>query len=85
MKNGVVKAPDANVAAQETVFGWVLSGQAGVGNKHGVSMLNISTIPEHIMSRFWDLESIGIKDSDSSSDCVVEKFNENIDFFFYCS
>ena len=79
MKDGVVRDPNSSVVAQKTVFGWVLSGCSGGGDNHGVSMLNVSTIPEHILSRFWDLESIGIQD-ESDSSCFVENFSEDIVF-----
>ena len=57
MKDGLVRHKGSNVSAQESVFGWVLSGSHGQGKR-----LNISSRPDNIVSRFWDLESIGVSE-----------------------
>ena len=41
-------------------FGWVLSGHGDQETTCSVSTLNISSIPENGLSRFKDLESIGV-------------------------
>ena len=55
MKDGVGRDPNCNVVAQETAFDWVLSSCSGEGDNHGVFMLNVSSMPEHILCRLWDL------------------------------
>ena len=59
-----------------SVFDWVLSGTFGRG-VHGVAMFNITSMPESVMSRFWDLESIGVVER-SDRDPLVQRFNEGI-------
>ena len=48
----------SGIVAQESLFGWVLSGESSVGNSYaGVSLLTMSTVPDHVVKSFWDLES----------------------------
>jgi hypothetical protein len=78
MMNDIVRGTNATVIAQQSVFGWVLSGAlGGECSNSGTTLLNISTIPKQILSRFWDLEAIGVSDKE---DCPLEKFQSNITF-----
>ncbi len=79
MKDGLVRHKGSNVSAQESVFGWVLSGSHGQGTSSGVAMLNISSIPDDIVSRFWDLESIGVSER-SDPDSLVERFCAGVEY-----
>ena len=55
LMSGEVLRGDKGIIAQRSVFGWVLSGSCGNPSTGGVAMLNISNIPENIISKFWDL------------------------------
>lgn len=69
----------AGIVAQESLFGWVLSGSSeGSGANSGVSMLNLCTVPDHVVKSFWDLESIGVKDD--SVNPVFQKFCDEVEF-----
>ena len=65
--------------AQESAFGWVLQGSRGNGENSGVTLLNLCTIPEDIVKRFWDLETIGVFDKDDV-DPVYADFERNLEF-----
>ena len=75
--SGEVVRGDKGIIAQRSVFGWVLSGSCGNPSTGGVAMLNISNIPEDIISKFWDLESIGVEEK-SDSDLFMDRFKEDI-------
>ena len=66
----------SSVVAQESVFRWVLSGNS----KGGVTLLNLTTIPDRVAKTFCDLESMGIKNEDESIDPVLDTFNQSIEY-----
>ena len=70
----------SGVVAQESVFGWVLSGNCSGSSKGGVTLLNLTTIPDRVAKTFWDLESLGIKNEDESIDPVLDTFNRSIEY-----
>ena len=87
MKVGVVRAGD--LVAQETVFGWVVSGcwtvrAAEPDFQPSVSLCCLSDIPEERLNRFWDLDSVGFSDKGSevnkrpSDDTVFQKFCDTV-------
>lgn len=80
MSGKVHKGEKSGIVAQESIFGWVLSGSSGSQGKSGVSMLNVCTIPDNIVKSFWDLESIGVTDKDSEVDSVLQDFNQDIEY-----
>jgi len=63
-----------NLVAQETIFGWVLSGswncQSSIRNQsteaspnqlcHSTQLVCVTNVPENDLRNFWELESIGI-------------------------
>ena len=72
------------LAAQRSVFGWVLSGPVPVPASeanhvsHQLFCLNVS---ETHLKNFWDLESIGIHDSEAPTpDPVLCEFYNKVQF-----
>ena len=85
MKSGIIRSD--GLVAQETVFGWVVSGYqpTSVSNTVAHSMFSISLLcfdglAEEKLHRFWDLESVGISDSNSDIDPVLQEFERNVSF-----
>ena len=74
---------DSGVIAQQSIFGWVLS---GAGNRRGkfveigstTALLTLNDIPDHVVKSFWDLQSIGVGEKESVVDPVLERFEQNI-------
>ncbi|XP_066958114.1 uncharacterized protein [Macrobrachium rosenbergii] len=61
------------LVAQETVFGWVLSGSSIRSKDNcdvGVQLLTFSNFQEDSLSNFWDLESVGIQAQETRSDAI---------------
>lgn len=82
----VVSIPDQRLCAQESVFGWIVSGalvESGLAHS-AVShqLFCVSDVPESQLRTLWDLESIGItKDEPSDAlDQVLNDFHENLSF-----
>ena len=74
------------LVAQETLFGWILSG-SWLNEKRDSSvcvvhqLLCFSDIPEATLRRFWDLESIGISPKENeTADPVLDRFLETVSF-----
>ena len=81
MQDKIFRDEKSGVVAQESVFGWVLSGACGPNDKHsGVTMLNMSAIPDDVVKTFWDLESVGIKDTGVEVDPIFQEFRDKIQF-----
>jgi hypothetical protein len=86
MKNGMIRVD--GLVAQETVFGWVVSGSWGSGLETSCEDLMpvspilccLTDIPEVALQTIWDLESIGIKPGSEidPEDLVLQKFNETV-------
>ena len=86
---GEVKRGDMGPVAMNTRLGWVLSGpvnQATVNDIASVNYVNAHTLRTDtqtvtdlntVVSKFWELESIGIK---PGSNNVQEEFSENLTF-----
>ena len=77
------------LVAQESVFGWVLSGSWNAcGNQKGVStqLLCIgNNVSDSFLHKFWDLESIGISSveascDESTSSLTRQRFEETVKF-----
>ncbi|KAG1672966.1 snRNA-activating protein complex subunit 3 [Nymphon striatum] len=79
MNGNNFRVNDCNVVAQESVFGWVLSGSSNGGTCSGITLLNISDIPDNVVKSFWDLESIGVEDSEPASDAVLKQFCSTVE------
>ncbi|XP_071961249.1 uncharacterized protein [Antedon mediterranea] len=87
MGRGIHNLPEGLVA-QDTVFGWVISGRwnlndnINVTRNHNVNvspqLLCITDISDDRLNKFWDLETIGVKPSDGVQDAVLKEFNESI-------
>ena len=88
VKPGFVKA--GNFVAQETVFGWVLSGTTSQVSPYdyektcltAVTLLSFNDANISELHRFWDLESIGISDSKNNllQDPVLSDFEKTVVF-----
>jgi len=62
IKSGVIRIADGTVA-QETEFGWILSGSYGdssLRSTEAFQLLSLGDVSEDVIRRFWDIESIGI-------------------------
>ena len=84
VKSGVIKSSDS-VVAQETVFGWIISGawQGKCSQVTSVSprLLCLSDSSDSILRNFWYLETIGIcpvKSDVCDTVPVLKHFNDNI-------
>lgn len=82
--NKEVKELTPTLSAQSTKFGWMISGSLCYRDGNQVSTFNqlfCQNLSDDHFIKFWDLETIGIKESD---DCVendtLREFNENITF-----
>ena len=83
-KSGVIRIP--GLVAQETVFGWVVSGSWSTVKTDAattcLSLCCLTDIPEASLRNLWDLESVGILPTTSemseSDELVLEKFNQTI-------
>ena len=76
-----------NLVAQKTIFGYILSGQIDTALQSGpaTSLLCIENISEREVSRFMDLESLGITGKETSErllerNLVLMKFNETLEY-----
>ena len=68
-----------NLVAMSTKVGWILSGSLPVDNKAALTTCMLSTLTEKLfkqLEQFWDLESLGIKETDPA----LARFNESIEF-----
>ncbi|KAG1660097.1 hypothetical protein GQR58_022186 [Nymphon striatum] len=74
MNGNNFRVNDCNVVAQESVFGWVLCGSSNGGTCSGITLLNINDISDNVVKSFWDLESIGVEDSEPTGDAVLKQF-----------
>jgi hypothetical protein len=63
MSNRFIRIQDENLVAQESVFGFILSGQIVGNDRKNISsqLLVLNDLSEAEIRRFWDLEHIGIK------------------------
>ena len=75
------------LVAQETVFGWVLSGTCSPvakGNNVFSQMLCINSFNEDSLHKFWDLESVGICHTEVHSELpnnpVLKSFSETVKY-----
>ena len=81
MKSGIVRNT-GGLVAQESVFGWVLSGSLvdDGGSLSVVShqLLCFNEVPEAALHKFWNLESIGISDAPVEAADVSAVFKQHI-------
>ncbi|XP_064117688.1 uncharacterized protein LOC135223114 [Macrobrachium nipponense] len=73
------------IVAQNSVFGWVLSGAWHTNPSYPCTssqMLCISKVCDYDISKFWDLESVGISPKESNnqleSNFTLQEFSEKI-------
>ena len=73
-----------DLVANLTSFGYVLSGKLNSERSLGqVSTLFVRNVSEQEMSRFWDLESVGIQSQETakptvSRNTILQKFNDEL-------
>lgn len=86
MKQGF-KRGSHGLVAQETVFGWILSGSypspvnEDIGRQSRLHHQNLifTDLSDNIVRRFWELESLGIKDKEERPvDKTLDAFNKSI-------
>ena len=76
VKQGMIRVAEGTVA-QETEFGWILSGSYG-GSQVGAEsfqLLSLGDISDDVLRMFWDLESIGIGPQENvveADHCLLE-------------
>ena len=82
MGNQIIRVKNENLVAQETVFGFVLSGQVRDDKKRlSPQLLVLNDLSEQEIRRFWDLEHIGIKGGETKEDDhVYKEFVRNITY-----
>ena len=84
MRNNILRFPEHNLVAQETVFGFVLSGQVPGNNKQCTSaqqLLVLNDFSEHEIRNLWELDYIGIMPQEPPSENeVMSDFNKTIQF-----
>ena len=84
VKQDIVRGIDG-IVAQDTVFGWVISGSwQGVPKTMSHQLLCLTDIQDSELRRFWDLDSIGITSGKSVEsdfiDPVLDRFNKSITY-----
>ena len=81
MKSGIVRNT-GGLVAQESVFGWVLSGSlvddGGSPSVVSHQLLCFNEVPEAALHKFWDLESIGISDAPVEAVDVSAVFKQQV-------
>lgn len=80
VKSGLVRGPEG-IAAQDTSFGWVLSGSVGFGadsTRPGCQLLTMTAVPRS-MSSLWAQEG-PCDDVYDASDPVLDDFNSSIQY-----
>ena len=76
VKQGIIRV-DAGTVAQETDFGWILSGSYGrdqVGTE-AFQLLSLGDVSDDVLRKFWDLEFLGIGPEESVKEvdhCLLE-------------
>ena len=82
VKSGIVRNT-GGLVAQESVFGWVLSGSlvddGGSPSVVSHQLLCFNEVPEAALHKFWDLESIGISDAPVEAADVSAVFKQQVD------
>lgn len=81
----VVVNMSPGLVAQESKFGWILSGITGTSESSELQtftqLLCVTDIPDGALQNFWNLESIGVSPViENSPDRVLNQFNETIKF-----
>ena len=69
------------LVANLTAFGYVLSGKLNSeGHSSQASTLFVRNVSEHELSRFWDLDSVGIQSQETAVErnLVLQKFNDEL-------
>ena len=84
MKQDMIRSP-VGLVAQWTSFGWMLSGSWPSKTENDrsqyVSHLNLclQNIPESLIRKFWDLESVGIlSDEQEEASDVLKNFRQTV-------
>ena len=84
MRSNILCFPEHNLVAQETVFGFVLSGEVPGSNKQCTSahqLLVLNDFSEHEIRNLWELDYIGIMPQEPPSEIeVMSDFNKTIQF-----
>ena len=82
VKQGFIRSSEGAVVAQETQFGWIVSGVTsctpGAGGAE-CQLLTLGDLHEDTVRRLWDLEGIGIRTEEEPAESkVLEDFNSSV-------
>ena len=80
MKDGIVRCP-GSLVAQETSFGWVVSGAATCDQSQPAScqLLLMNDMSESALRNLWDLDVIGVKeDRDDEAKAMLDDFSSKV-------
>lgn len=84
VKGDSQRLPYSNLVAQNTVFGWVVSGTLEISSNCRLShqLFCMNDLSDSMLRQFWDLDSIGIRPPDliDPADKVLEAFNQSIQY-----
>ena len=80
---GFIRHSEGSVVAQETQFGWIVSGVTsrvpGASGGAVCQLLTLGDLHENTVRRLWDLEGIGIHpDEEPAESKVLEEFNSSV-------
>ncbi|CAB3259694.1 unnamed protein product [Arctia plantaginis] len=56
LRDGFYKCPSVSLLAQETIFGWILSGRNNKHN-HTVDVISMHVPADDMLKAFWEMES----------------------------
>ena len=70
----------AGLVAQETIFGWIISGSVtGKVAQTTCQLLLLNDVPDQVFRDLWDLETIGVRQGDSNDlDPVLMDFDSSV-------
>ena len=84
VQQGFVRCSEGSLVAQETFFGWIVSGVISVPGTAGSTtcqLLTLGDLHEDAVRNLWSLEGIGIRsDEELASSKVLEDFESSIRF-----
>lgn len=84
LKPNQIKLKNEQIMLQETVFGWVISGSIKLSDqkKYHCGLINTLEDVNDSLTKFWELESLGIKDAElrNEEDKALEIFSETVCF-----
>ena len=78
MKDGMLRT-SAGLVAQETAFGWIVSGSVtGKVAQTTCQLLLLNDVSDQVFRDLWDLDAIGVRQGDDDVDPVLTDFNSSV-------